>query len=85
MKKGKITMAKNLRIYPCESQIMLGNKGNRSIKAEISAVCIRPSHIRYEATWWADGKKHEIWVAEHEFTILKKTVASKIALGFKND
>lgn len=76
---------KNIQVYANGTQIMLGNKGNRTVKAEITAICLRPSHVRYEATWWTDGKKTEMWVGDGEFAVAKGQASKKITLGFKHE
>jgi len=73
---------KDISVYSCGQEVLIGNKGDRSIKAEITAITIRSSYIRYEVTWWKDQTKCDIWLGDDEFTINKSS--KKTILGFKN-
>jgi len=76
-------MANKIEVYACGQKIKLGNKGSRNVDAEITAIIIRPSYVRYEATWWEDSKRNEIWVNREDFTT--NTTTKKIKVGFKGN
>ncbi|TRZ80170.1 hypothetical protein D4R86_04755 [bacterium] len=63
-------------------EVLIGNKGDRDIKAEIIGICVRPSHISYEVSWWKDQTKNTIWLLDNEFIISDNS--KKTTLGFKN-
>ena len=60
--------------------IFIGNKSKRNIEAEITAIGICPTGIRYEATWWEGSKRFDIWLNSDEFTIKGKP--KTIHVGF---
>ena len=60
--------------------VYIGNKDNREICGEITAVCVRKESVKYEITWWKDDSRKSEWVLESEITT--KSIPKKTNLGF---
>ena len=71
---------KQISVYAPGTMVFIGNKGERSIEAEITAIVIRES-IKYEVMWWHDNKRYELWLPEDQMSI--KNNIKKVPVGFK--
>ncbi len=68
-----------MEIYKTGTEILVGG----SIKAHITAACIREENVIYEVEWLHDYKLITCWLKPFQFTINVKQKDIKTKIGFK--
>jgi hypothetical protein len=71
-------MNKSIDVYSCGTYVAIKING---VKAMITAVSIRYSHIIYEITYYTNDEFKTVWMRDEEFEI--KNDYGKTNIGFK--
>ena len=73
----------SIEVYNIGTMVFVGNKAQRNINAEITAICIRSNYITYEVAWWNGMTRTTAWIEQKE--LMFKKAPEKIAVGFANE